>query len=274
MAGATAEVTDLFPGPLQRVVGFAIDWFPLVIVTLLWELASGWAVGASVLPPPSVVFVTTAEMLAEMSVEATAVVLEGGDVPDLLLSLYRVAWGLGLSIAVGVLLGIGMARSDTVEDFFEVFLALLYPVPKTALVPLALLWLGRGTGTAILIIFLACLLPIILNSYNAAKTVDQNLIWSAQMMGTSDRKILWKIVVPDTIPDIVTGIRQAIPIAFIALTGAELIGASEGMGAIIRDAGQLGIYPRMFAAIVLISAAAFVALRGFGRLERRVFVWT
>ena len=262
MAGATAEVTDSLPGPLGSVTGYAIQWFPLVVVAGLWELVSGWAVGESVLPPPSIVGARVADML-----------LTGSVLPDLLLSMYRVAWGLGLSIGVGVLLGIGMARSDTVEDFFEVFLALLYPIPKTALVPLALLWLGRGTETAILIIFLACLLPIILNSYNAARTVDQNLIWSAQMMGTSDRRILWKVVIPDTIPDIVTGIRQAIPIAFIALTGAELIGASDGMGAIILTAGQLGTYPRMFAAIVLISGVAFLALRGFDRLERRVFVW-
>ena len=263
MAGATADVTDAVPGPLQSGAQFVIDWFPVVILAVLWELASGWAVGEAVLPPPSIVLYRVWTMLAT------------GDVlPDLVLSVYRVAWGLGLSIAVGVLLGVGMARSDTVENFFEVFLALLYPVPKTALVPLALLWLGRGTGTAVLIIFLACLLPIILNSYNAARSVDENLIWSARMMGTSDRRILWKIVVPDTIPQIVTGIRQAIPIAFIALTGAELIGASDGMGAIIRNSGQLGVYPRMFAAIVLISAMAFLALRGFDRLERRVFVWT
>ena len=263
MAGATADVTDAVPGPLQSGAQFVIDWFPVVILVGLWELASGWAVGEAVLPPPSIVLYRVWTMLAT------------GDVlPDLILSVYRVAWGLGLSIVVGVLLGVGMARSDTVEDFFEVFLALLYPVPKTALVPLALLWLGRGTGTAVLIIFLACLLPIILNSYNAARTVDENLIWSARMMGTSDRRILWKIVVPDTIPEIVTGIRQAIPIAFIALTGAELIGASDGMGAIIRDAGQLGVYPRMFAAIVLISAMAFTGLRGFDRLKRRVIVWT
>ena len=263
MAGASVDVARRFPRPLQPVAGFVVEWFPIAIVALLWELASGWAVGESVLPPPSIVLVTTSEML-----------LSGDVLGDLFISVYRVGVGLGLSIAVGVLLGVGMARSDSVENFFDVFLALLYPVPKTGLVPLALLWFGRGTQTAIFIVFLACLLPIVLNSYNAARTIDQSLIWSARMMGTSDRQILRKVVVPATIPEIVTGIRQAIPIAFIALTGAELIGASEGMGAIILAAGQLGTYPRMFAAIVLISAMAFLALRGFDRLERRVFVWT
>jgi len=262
MAGATSEVSDVLSGELPAPVEFVVRWFPLVIVALLWELASGWVVAESILPAPSAVFLTLVEMFAS-----------GELIAALGISLYRVGIGISLSIAVGVLLGIGIARSESVENFFDIFLALLYPVPKTALVPLAILWLGRGTGTAILIIFLACLLPVVLNSYNAARGVDQNLIWSAQMMGTSDRRILWKVIIPDTIPNIVTGIRQAIPIAFIALTGAELIGASDGVGAIILSAGQLGLYPRMFAAIVAISAAAFFVLRGFDEFERRVFVW-
>lgn len=270
MSGARVDRLALPTDQLHEVVEFVVHWFPLVILLGLWELASGWVVGASVLPPPSVVLVRLSSMLVE-----SAWPLElGSAVSHLVISLYRVVWGLGLSILVGVLLGIGMGRSDTVENFFEVFLAMLYPVPKTALVPLAILWLGRGTETAVLIIFLACLLPIILNSYNAARQVDQSLVWSAQMMGTSERDLLWKVVIPSTIPEIITGIRQAIPIAFIALTGAELIGASEGMGAVILEAGQLGTYPRMFGAIVIISSVSYGALRGFARLEARVIVWT
>lgn len=270
MSGARIDLPARPTGTLQAGLEVVVHWFPLVILLGLWELASGWVVGAQVLPPPSIVLVRLSSML----VESVWPLELGSAVPHLVISLYRVAWGLGLSIAAGVLLGVGMGRSDTVEDFFEVFLALLYPVPKTALVPLAILWLGRGTETAVLIIFLACLLPIVLNSYNAARQVDQSLIWSAQMMGTSDRDVLRKVVIPDTIPDIITGIRQAIPIAFIALTGAELIGASEGMGAIILEAGQLGTYPRMFGAIVMISAVSYSAVRGFARLEERVIVWT
>lgn len=270
MSGARIDLPALPTGPLQGVLEATVRWFPLVILLGLWELASGWVVGAQVLPPPSVVLVRLSGML----VASVWPLRLGSVIGDLVISLYRVVWGLGLSIAVGVLLGLGMGRSDSVENFFEVFLAMLYPVPKTALVPLAILWLGRGTETAVLIIFLACLLPIILNSYNAARQVDRSLIWSAQMMGTSDRDLLWKVVIPDAIPDIITGIRQAIPIAFIALTGAELIGASEGMGAIILEAGQLGTYPRMFGAIVLISSVSYGALRGFAKLEERVIVWT
>lgn len=262
MASATRELPDVVPSTIRPAVDFVITWSPLLIVAFLWEFASGRFVSARSLPPPSIV----ANAFYDM-------VFRGDLLVHLGISLWRVGWGLAFSISIGVLLGIGMARSRSVENFFDVILAMLYPIPKAGLVPLAILWFGRGTDMAIFIIFLATLLPIVLNSYNAAMSVDQSLIWSAQMMGTSERWILWKVVIPDTIPDIVTGIRQSIPIAFIALTGAEFIGAGEGVGAVILETGQLGLYPRMFAAIVLISATAFIALRGFDRLERRVVKW-
>lgn len=262
MAGATREVPDFVPDEIQQLADFVIQWFPLLIIAFLWELASGWAVPERMLPGPTTVSVDVYEM-----------VVHGELLWELGISLWRVAWGLGLSITVGVLLGIGMARSRSVENFFDIFLAMLYPIPKTGLVPLALLWFGRGTQMAIFIIFLACLLPIILNSYNAATSVDQSLIWSAQMMGTSERELLWKIVIPDAIPEIVTGIRQAIPFAFIALIGAEFIGAGTGVGAVILRTSQLGHYSQMFAGIVVIAATAFFVLRGFDRLEKRVIAW-
>lgn len=254
---------DVVPGRLRAMIEFVIRWLPLVIVTGLWELISGLVVAREVLPPPSEVLLITAE-----------ITISGQIIPHLLISLYRITLGLGLSIVIGVLLGIGMARSRPVENFFDIFLALTYPIPKTALVPLAILWLGVGTETAVLIVFLACLLPIILNSYNAAKNVDQNLVWSAQMMGTSKRRILWKVVIPDTIPEIITGIRQAIPFAFIALVSAELIASDRGIGHEILRHGQIGNYPSMFAVIVIISAVAYISVRGFELLKTRMLVWT
>lgn len=252
------------PVPLRVVATFVFQWIPLLIVIGLWELASGPVVTSYILPPPSEVLVRTAEIVAD-----------GEILPHLQVSLYRIAVGLGLSITVGVLLGVGMARSKIVEYGFEVPLTLIYPIPKAALVPLVMLWFGTGSETAILIVFLACLLPIVLNSYNAAQHVEQHLLWSAQMMGMSPHKLVWKIVIPATIPSILTGIRQAIPIAFIALVSAELIIASDqGIGSEILNHGQIGNYQSMFAVLVIISAVAFVAVRGYEAVERRVIVWT
>jgi ABC-type nitrate/sulfonate/bicarbonate transport system permease component len=263
MAHADIQSPEVVPESLRRPVVFVIQWVPLLIVAVLWELVSGTVVPEAVLPSP----VTVGGKLWEL--------LATGDVfSHLFVSLFRVAAGLTLSIVVGVVLGIGMARSDPVEDFFDVFLSMTYPIPKTALVPLAVLWLGVGTSTAVLIVFLACLLPIVLNSYNAAGNVDQNLVWSAKMMGTSGRELLWKVVFPATVPEILTGIRQAIPIAFVALVSAELIASDQGIGYLILTSGQIGNYPTMFANIVVISAVAYAAVRGFEVTRERVLVWT
>lgn len=263
MASATKDVPALFPRGLRRIGRFLFEWAPLIIVGALWEAASGRLVDERMFPPPSEVLYQVYTQFAHEDL-----------FNQLGISLYRVAVGLGLSITVGVMLGIGMARLRSVENFFDIFLAMLYPIPKAGLVPLAILWFGRGTDMAIFIIFLACLLPIVLNSYNAALAVDQSLIWSAKMMGTSDRQLLWKIILPDAIPQIMTGVRQSIPIAFIALTGAEFLGSPDGVGAVIIFENQLGNYSRAFAAIVVISATAFLALQLFDRLQHRVIKWT
>lgn len=254
---------ESLPEPFRRVAWFVFEWVPIAILVGIWELMSGTVVPSVVLPSPFEVGAATWELL-----------VTGDVLPHLQISLYRVGVGLALSIVIGVLLGVGMARSQPVENVFEVFLALIYPIPKAALVPLAILWLGVGTETAILIVFLACLLPIVLNSYNAAQDVDQNLIWSAQMMGMPSWKIPLKVVIPATFPSILTGIRQAIPIAFIALVSAELIASNEGVGFEILRYGEVGSYTLMFAVLVIISAAAFFAVRGYEWAERRLVRWT
>lgn len=263
MRYATSGRIDALPAPVRGVARKLFEWLPIGIVVAFWELVSGWFVAEAVLPGP----VTVAG-------EVTGLVVSGQVFSHLFISLFRITVGLGLSIFVGVLLGIGMARSDPVENFFDVFLSMTYPIPKTALVPLAILWLGVGTEAAILIVFLACLLPIVLNAYNAAGEVQQSLIWSAKMMGTEGRPLLYKVVIPATIPEIMTGIRQAIPIAFIALVSAELIASNQGIGYLILTSGQIGNYSTMFANIVIISAIAFLAVRGFEELRDRVLVWT
>ncbi|RQG87855.1 ABC transporter permease [Natrarchaeobius halalkaliphilus] len=262
MAQTNITTHNRIPRQFQRAAQSIINWIPIAIVIGFWELASGTVVANDVLPSPIIV-----------AFEVNDLIISGDIYSHLFISIYRFAIGIGLSISIGVLLGISMARSKPIENFFDVFLSILYPIPKVALVPLAMLWLGVGTGPAILVVFLACLLPIILNSYNAAENVDQNLIWSAKMMGTDGWELLQKVVIPATIPNILTGIRQAIPIAFIALVSAELIASYEGIGYLILEAGQVGNYQVMFANIVIISVVAYLFVTGFEMLREKVIVW-
>lgn len=255
--------TDGHHRSIQRCYRFVVEWLPLALLGGLWELASGTVVPASILPPPSTVLARAWEMASSGEILGHAAI-----------SLYRVGWGLGLSITVGVAVGVGMARWRRVEDVFDVLLALLYPIPKAALVPLAILWLGSDTQIAVLIIFLACLLPIVLNTYNAAAAVDENLLRSARMLGTGERALVWKVVIPDAIPAILTGVRQAIPFAFVALVSAEFIAGDRGLGFEILRHGQIGNYPSMFAVVVVVSAIAYALVRTFELAREHAVSWT
>lgn len=246
----------------ETIAGTLIRWLPLGIVVLFWWFASGRIVSTTFLPSPIIVFENALDWTTH---------------PEFLLnlgmSLYRVALGLGLSIVIGVTVGVSMAWSDTIEDLIDVPLTITYPIPKSALVPLSILWFGSGTQTVLFVIFLGSILPIVLNSYNAANKVDENLIRSAQMMGTSERDMLRRIIYPASIPAIFTGIRQAIPISFIVLINGELLAADVGIGSMILRYGQLGLYEEMFAVIILFSIVAYVVVRLFERIRDRVLIW-
>src|SRR5262249_58980163 len=114
-----------------------------------------------------------------------------------------------LGVVGGVLLGFGRAATRHVRNFFDPLLSLVYSLPKTALVPLTMVWFGLTHQAAILVIFLACLLPMVVNTYHGVRGVDRVLLWSAQSLGTSERRLFARVVVPAAMPSIVNGVRIA-----------------------------------------------------------------
>jgi NitT/TauT family transport system permease protein len=114
---------------------------------------------------------------------------------------------------------------------------------------------------------------VVLSSFNAARGVDQILLWSARSMGANEREVLWEVVVPAALPEILSGIRVALALAFILLVAGELIIANNGIGYLIDLLGEGGDYAGMFAGVVTISTVGFFADRGYVALTRRILVW-
>lgn len=262
MSYASPDVNERLSDVFDALSEFVVRWIPMGIMILAWALVSGRVVATAVLPSPWTVFVHLQGLLVTPTFYLNLVV-----------SFVRVALGLGIAVAIGTALGLFMARSDPVENFFDVLLTVSYPIPKSALVPIAILWLGSGTQTVVLVIFLGTLLPIVLNSYNAAGDVDENLVRAARMVGFDDREILKQVVFPASIPQILTGVRQAIPIGFIVLINAEMLAADIGIGSLVLRYGNLGVYNSMFAVIIAFSAVVYWIIRGFERYRRRVLAW-
>ena len=188
-------------------------------------------------------------------------------------SISRGAAGLALAVSVGSLTGILMAWYTPIRIAVNPIVQFFYPMPKSALIPVMVLWLGFGDASKIVTIFLGCMLPVTLSAYNGARGTDEVLIWSARSMGASRTRVLWEVVVPSTLPELMSGIRTALALAFVLLVASELIVARSGLGYMIGWLGDGGAYDSMFAVVLTVSALGFAADRFWLWLTRRVLAW-
>ena len=188
-------------------------------------------------------------------------------------SLWRAGAGLALAIAVGAALGIAMAWWRPINAALGPLVEMFYPMPKSALIPVTVLWLGFGDGSKILLIFLGCMLPVTIGAFNGARGSDQALVWSARSMGASRMRMLWDVVVPSALPEMLNGIRTALALAFILLVSSELIVAREGLGYLIGYLGANGTYDAMFAVVLTVAFLGFAADRAYQALVERLLLW-
>jgi NitT/TauT family transport system permease protein len=231
----------------------AIRYAPIPILIGLWELASrAGALPQDVLPAFSSVMVRLWELCAsgDMLMHVSA-------------SLLRVSAGLGSGIVIGSALGFLLAGSTIVQRLVQPSLTFLYPLPKSALIPVIIIWLGFGNSAQIMVIFLGSLLPIILGAYNGAKGVESALLWSARSLGATTLETQYQITFRAALPDLLAGIRVALALSFVLLISSEMVGAQYGMGYLISYLGEGGDYAGMFAAAFVVSAIGFASDRGY-----------
>jgi ABC-type nitrate/sulfonate/bicarbonate transport system permease component len=236
---------------------------PLIILAIAWELASRLElVSSSVLPSLTDVLRSWWDML-----------MSGELITNGAASLWRTAAGLLLAIAVGTMLGIAMAWWKPVNALLGPMVEAFYPVPKSALIPVTVIWLGFGNGSKILLIFLGCMVPVTIGAYNGARGADQALVWSARSMGASRLRVLWDVVVPSALPELLNGARTALALSFILLVSSELIVAREGLGYLIGYLGANGSYDAMFAVVLTVAFLGFAADRVYQVVMQRALRW-
>ncbi|MFL5046579.1 MAG: ABC transporter permease [Xanthobacteraceae bacterium] len=238
-------------------------YLPLLLLALAWEaIAQLGLVSAQALPPLSSVVAAWIDLI-----KSGELVANGAS------SLYRAAAGLGLSIVVGTVLGILMAWWRPVNALLSPIVEVFYPMPKSALIPVTVLWLGFGDGSKILLIFLGCMLPVTIGAFNGARSSDQALVWSARSMGANRTRMLLDVVLPSAMPELLNGIRTALALSFILLVSSELIVARQGFGYLIGFLGANGSYEPMFAVVLTVAFLGFAADRVYQMIVRRALLW-
>ncbi len=247
----------------MRLLDFCIRWSPLALLAACWELAPRLGlIDPQSLPPLSVVLAALGKLAAD-----------GDLLTNGLQSLWRLASGLGLAILVGVPLGAMMASSRLVNTVVAPIARALYPMPKSALIPVLLLWLGLGDASKIMLIFLGCLLPVLMSAYNGVRGVDRVMLWSARSFGRGALDVIFGVALPAAMPEVLAGIRSALALSFVLLVSSEFLMARDGLGYLISFLGDGGAYAPMFAAVIVVASLGFIADRLFLVAMRRMLAW-
>jgi NitT/TauT family transport system permease protein len=193
---------------------------------------------------------------------------------NILASIRRMAIGFGVAIMVSIPVGLMMGRSRAVASFFNPLLMVTYPVPKAALMPIIMLWLGVGEVAKILVIFLGVSLPVIYHSFQGAKAVEEKMLWSGAAMGLSAMQRLIQIVLPAALPEILAGCRTGLVLALITMVTSEMIARQSGAGNILFNSLDMGQYDTVYAMIIIIGAMGIGLDAAFEKLRRRLVRWS
>jgi NitT/TauT family transport system permease protein len=203
-----------------------------------------------------------------------AILSDRGDLINILASLRRMAIGLSLAVLLAIPLGLMMGRSRAVASFFNPLLMVIYPVPKAALMPVIMLWLGVGDVSKTLVIFLGVSLPIIYHSFQGAKAVEEKMLWSGAAMGLTAAQRMLRIVLPAALPEILTGCRTGLVLALITMVTSEMIARQSGAGNILFNALDMAQYDTVFAMIIIIGAMGIILDAAFERLRGALVKWS
>ena len=183
------------------------------------------------------------------------------------------AWGFALSVVVGIPFGIGIGWYKKMAYIFDPFINAMNATPRVALLPLIIIWLGIGILSKIGIIFIGAVFPLMINTRDGVKTTPITLVDAARSFGASQWQIFKSVVVPSTVPFVLTGLRLAVGRSLIGVFVGELYAATAGIGFMITVAGATFQTDKVFVGILIFIITGLVVTDILDRIERRFDEW-
>jgi len=188
-------------------------------------------------------------------------------------SLQRSLIGFVLAILVGIPLGLFIGWYNKFEEYVDLFLQLLRNTSTFALIPIFLLFFGLGEASKIATVLWASIWPVLINTISGVQSVEPIYIKAAKSLGFSDKELFRKVILPASIPSIVSGARNGAKSAIMVVIGAEMIGAKSGLGFFIQNAQFNFMIPEMFAGILLLSILGVTLNYLLVWIEKKATYW-
>ena len=233
----------------------------VVVVLSAWEVFGG-----SINP----IFLSTPSRIALALWDITR---NGQLVEALKLSLLGLVIGFGASILVGVPVGILMGRSRTFEAALEPWVNALFVTPRVALIPLLLIWFGIGFQAQVVVIFLSSVFPIIINAYSGVRDISSNLVDTARAFCASERQLFYEVILPASVPFMMTGLRLGIGHAVIGMIVAQMFLALSGLGKLLVNYCDFYKTDYVFAVVIVIGILGVLLTEMVKQVERRFAHW-
>lgn len=245
---------------LERALGLATLVALLAVVEWLVRTA---VLNPALIPKPSTVAATLAGILASGTLLQPL-----GETLAIFFAAYAVACGL----AIG--LGLAMGQFRVVHDLFEPLVELLRPLPKPALLPPLILFLGIGNEMKLAVIGLGVFFPVLINTVQGVRGVDQVMIDVARTFGHGPGRLMARVIVPAALPMILSGMRVSLGLGLILVVIAEMLAGTGGVGYLILDMQRSFKVAQMYAWVVILALLGYALNAAFVAAERRVIRWS
>lgn len=252
--------------PLPRRLGISLLTLGALLV-LWWLVARLELISPLFLPPPAQVLQQLVTLAGPQGfMDATLW-------QHLAASLQRILIALAAATLCGVTVGLAMGLSPTLRGMLDPLIELYRPVPPLAYLPLMVIWFGIGETSKVLLIYLAIFAPVAMATLAGVQGARQVRLRAARALGANRWQVLWYVIVPGALPDMLTGLRIGLGVGWSTLVAAELIAATRGVGFMVQAAGEFLATDVVLAGILVITLIAFTLELGLRALQRRLTPW-
>ncbi len=255
------------PGAAGRLIlglgSIALRSLSVILLLALWEgLARSGVVTPFQLPS-----------LVPVVQRIGADIASGEALHNAALTLYRAFAGFAIAGVGGVALGILIFRSAAARWFFDPIISAGFPMPKVAFLPIIILWFGVYDLPKITMVVIDAIFPVVTATILGFQGVDRHIVWSARNMGAGERQLLWQIMLPAALPQIMTGLQVALPVALIIAIATEMLMGGQGLGGAMLEASRMADSPGAFAGLIEMTVLGYVIIKAMAMLRRRLLLW-
>lgn len=235
----------------------------IIGILIIWEAVCLIEVFSSLyLPAPSAILTVGWNMLISSEIHG-----------NVLASLYRIAVGYAIGAFLGVVIGLILGFFRWIDAMLTPVVYSILPIPKVALLPLFIMWLGIGETPKVTLLAIGVFFPVVINTYAGVKNVDPSLIKAAVTFGSKHFSVIRKVILPGSLPTIFAGLKMSAAISLLLLVTSEMIAAKSGIGAMILQYGNLMLTTNLMVGVMILSLLGLAFNRSLEWLERKLLPW-